>query len=106
MHALQVRATEARPPELEGSGFEHNDSPLEVWEAVVQVVADPEGGGVRSFVPLHVKRKATYPNSLTVSRQNLKMALTGGTNASAVPLAGFEEEDLGLARSGGQGQDL
>lgn len=103
---MEVRAKEARPPELEGTGLEHNESPLEVWEAVVQVVTDPKAAGVRSFVPLHVKRKASYQNTMTVSRQSLQMALAGGSNDTAVPLIGFEEEDLGLARSGGEGEQL
>ncbi|KAG2429832.1 hypothetical protein HXX76_010614 [Chlamydomonas incerta] len=120
---MMVRSRTPRPPELEGQPYEWNEKQMEVWEAVVQVQPNEGGssgststgssstssttgssgsgsGSSFSFVPLHVARKASYQNTLSVSRAAQLAALTGGRNESVagrVPGDGYDTEDLGLA---------
>ncbi len=63
----------------------------------------PSGG--YSFIPLHVKRKASYRNTLTLSRSAVLAALTGGDNSTAPgEHNGYNRIDLGLEYVGVQGQ--
>lgn len=111
---MEVRGKAQRPAELEGSDMEFNETPLEVWEAVVQVQpaadateGDGAGAPALTFVPLHVKRKASYQNTLTLSRGAVLAALAGaaaqdqegggdGRNVTALlpPPHGYEEDAL------------
>ncbi|KXZ42057.1 hypothetical protein GPECTOR_214g439 [Gonium pectorale] len=98
---MEVRARQPRPEELEDSPMEWNERPLEIWEAVVQVQPKASDGGSGAgsyvFVPLSVKRKHSYQNTMTLSRSAVLMALTGGRNTSQAASNGYDQLDLGIA---------
>lgn len=61
-------------------------------------------GGGYSFIPLHVKRKASYRNTLTLSRSAVLAALTGDNSTTPGEHNGYNRIDLGLEYVGVQGQ--
>ncbi|KAG2496285.1 hypothetical protein HYH03_005518 [Edaphochlamys debaryana] len=104
---MEVRATAPRPAELDGTPFEWNERPLEIWEAIVQVhprsadaasgkKADAGGPGY-TFVPLTAQKKASFQNTLAVSRSALLLSLTNGDNSTALPDSGYDQHEVGLA---------
>jgi len=86
----------------EGAPFPSEETPLEVWEAVVQIEETPAGlvdgkpgPGSIKYVPLNVRRKRVYGNTLSISDKSVLDVMLGN---SSVPL-GFESYDLGIARN-------
>ena len=103
---MHVRSSLEIPNLPEDYPMPRQETPLEVWEVMVQIL-DQEEVSVRSaasrkdeaasrfkYMPMSVRRKAVFGNTMTVSEGAMNMMLLGN---SSVPL-GYESHDMGLAR--------
>jgi len=106
---MHVRTRLEIPNIPEGSSLPRWETPLEVWEVMVQVGEEDDAKAAVSirtdsdkktkaagfkYQPLSVKRKAVFGNTLTMSEGAVGRILYGN---STVPL-GYESQDWGIAR--------
>lgn len=106
---MHVRSRLEIPNLPEDYPMPRHETPLEVWEVMVQIQEEEEANMQSAvptssrkgeaalrfkYMPMSVRRKAIFGNTLTVSDGAINMMLLGN---SSVPL-GYESHDIGLAR--------
>ncbi|GAX80708.1 hypothetical protein CEUSTIGMA_g8143.t1 [Chlamydomonas eustigma] len=83
-----------------------HETPLEIWEVMVQILEEDSSAAVSmeaksaqasrfKYLPLSVRRKAVFGNTMTLSSSSMEMMFMGN---SSVP-RGYESLDLGVARN-------